>query len=79
MTYPVSEKAQRFTLNSLLHLNLKRGSVLGDFIRTCYCELFIGCCWTYSFRDFAVELGLQACKSKLQPYKDKLLLYFTFT
>lgn len=30
MTYPVSEKAQRFTLNSLLHLNLKRGSVLGD-------------------------------------------------
>lgn len=58
MTYPVSEKAQRFTLNRLLHLNLKRGSVLGDFIRTCYCELFIGCCWTYSFRDFAVELSL---------------------
>lgn len=78
MMYPVSEKAQRFTLNSLLHLNLKRGSVLGDFIRTCYCELFIGC-WTYSFRDFAVELSLQVCKSKLKPCKDKLLIYFTFT
>lgn len=79
MMYLVSEKAQRFMLNCLLHLSLKRGSLSGDFIRTFFCELFIGCCWTYSFRDFAVELSLQVCKSKLKPYKDKLLIYFTFT